>query len=550
MSTPATVINICSGVKLDPRYEHTIYFASASAQQTYFAGKVVKTLSAYSYVRRSWNLQVEATMSQARRWNYLWFENPQDAKRYYFFITQIEYKNDATVELTLEMDVIQSYLFEFELLQCFIERQHTTTDEPGDNTLDEGLELGELVDNYVQDATELTDLCVLVLATINPNYTETTQPVDALAGTYDGVFSGLKVWAVSDFVKWGQQIEKLSAAGFIDGIVNMWMYPKALVTLGGENTWDDSDICKTVEGCGANLENNKVGRLIVPSARPDTIDGYTPKNKKLLTYPYNFLYVSNNSGSSAVYRYERWDDHPVFAVNGSLSPDGTTYLSPLDYNHVRVKYDWDMEPVTDRRHFEQGLSLAGFPSCSWDSDMYKLWLAQNQNQHLATNVAGGAMIAAGATTTAVAIGTGAGLLSGDVGRGAEMMANGAAQIGQLLAQKADMAITPPQARGNFAGSVTIANGKHTFSFYNKSVCAENARIIDDYFTMYGYKINRVQKPNINARPAYTYVKTIDCHIKGNMCTDDIIKIEKIFDKGITFWKNGDKVADYSQSNTL
>ena len=39
-------------------------------------------------------------------------------------------------------------------------------------------------------------------------------------------------------------------------------------------------------------------------ARQLTLDGYAPRNNKLLSYPYNFLYVTNNQGNSAIYRWE------------------------------------------------------------------------------------------------------------------------------------------------------------------------------------------------------------------------------------------------------
>lgn len=536
MSKPASVIKVCSGVRLDNRYEHSIWFASPGNQLAYFAGKVVKTFSAYSYIRKSWDLRVDATMEQAKKWNYLYFQN-DDGKTYYYFISNIEYVNDNAVSLRLDLDVIQSYLFDFDLLDCFVERQHTTTDNPGEHTLDEGLELGELVDNSVYDAPIVSDLCILVLASINPNYTETGTPVQAMSGMYDGVFSGLKVWAVNanNWAAWGAQLDRLSGAGFLDGIISMWMYPKSLVKLGGENTWDDEDICKTVDG-------TKMLSLRPFQTVPGTVDGYTPINKKLLSYPYSFIYVSNNLGGSAVYRFERFTNkiQPGFNVNGALSPDGAVKVYPSGYNSLNIPGD-DMD-----NNYEYGLTLGGFPSCAWDADIYKLWLAQNQNQHSLAGATAGLKIAGGAVATVAGLATGALPVAG---AGAMAMVNGGMQIAGHLAQKADMEIQPPQSRGSFSSNVNITAKKHTFSFYHKSISAENARVLDDYFSMYGYKLNRVQTPNIHARPAFTYVKTIGCHIKGNMCTEDIVKVESIFDNGITFWVDGDRVADYSQTNT-
>ena len=533
MSTPQSIINVCSGVRLDNRYEHSIYFPNRTSQESYFAEKVDMTFSAYSYLRKSWPLTVAATMEQAKTWNYLYFQNGT-GKTYYYFITNIEYKNDSAVELSLELDVLQTYLFDFEMLDCFVERQHTETDALGEHTLDEGLELGELIDNGYEQWESLRDLCILVLASINPNYADTEKPVQALGGKYDGVFSGLKVWAVNygDWAAWSAKLDDLTAAGFVDGIISMWMYPKAAVKLGGENTWSDGVLCKVVDGC---IFANATYTL---SGRPDDLGGYTGiKNKKLLSYPFSFVYATNNCGGSAVYRYERFDEDPTFTVKGCISPEAVIKMYPMGYNGFASHW----------ANYEQGLTLTGFPSCAWDADVYKLWLAQNQNQHQLTDTMSTLSMIGGAASAVASIATGN--FMGALG-GAGGVIGGASQIASLMAQKRDMAIQPPQSRGSFSGNVNIVAGYNTFSFYHKSVDAYHAKIIDDYFTMYGYKLNSVQKPNLCARKAFTYIKTVGCHIQGNMCTEDIVKVESIFDKGITFWRNGDRIADYSQDNTV
>lgn len=542
MSIPQSTIHVCSGVRLNSRYEHTIYFADRSAQLSYFAGKVVKTFSAYSFIRKSWDLNVAATMEEADSWSYLYFTNTANGKRYFYFIDNIEYVNDGTVRLKLQIDVLQTYLFDFDLLECFVERQHVETDSPTAYTIDEGLETGELYDNEVFHWQQLNDKCILVLATINPNNAETTEPVKALAGNYNGVFSGLKVWAVDsvDWAEWGQQLEALQEKYGGDGIISMWMYPKDLVDLGGENKWGDDDLCKTVDGA------RDMGAFLPFDRPPTTLNGYEPKNKKLLTYPYCFLYVSNNCGGSAVYHWERFGYYlqPQFTTAGSLSPEGTVKLYPKNYNGLT--HTDDNGYVSIDPNYEQGLTIGGFPTCAWDSDIYKMWLAQNQNQLNYAGVTAGASIVGGAVAAV------AGLATGNLvaaGAGATAAIGGAQKIGSLLAQKADMAIQPPQAKGSFSSNVNITAGRHTFSFYKKSVTAERAKIIDDYFTMYGYKVNRVKKPNIHARKSHTYVKTIGCHIAAELCNEDATKIEAIFDNGVTFWTDGDRIGRYSDDNS-
>ncbi len=529
MSAPQSTIYICSGVRLNSRYAHSIYFADANAQTSYFAGKVVRTFSGNTYLRKSWSIKVEATMREARSWSYLYFQNGVGGKICYYFINNLEYKNDTTVELFLELDVLQTYMFDYDLLPSFVERQHVEDDTPGKHTQDEGLDPGEYVVESVDHVIDLNDLCILILTSVIPNGVSKETTVDAYGYLYDRVFSGLQLYAVNlnQWQRWAAQLENLSEWGKIDGIVNMWMYPKKLVQLGGESTWDDDDIAKVVRNVGnTSLELDPISS--------STLDGYEVKNGKMLTYPYTFLYATNNNGASGVYRYERFNGSPSFRVVGALAPDAGCRMYPLNYN--------------GRDAYAEGISLGAFPTCAWDADTYKLWLAQNQNQHDLTMATGNLKVAAG-----VVVAAGAALM-GSVGAGVAglgVAASGYSDVLNLQAMKADKAIEPPQARGTFSANINIANTRHTFSVLKKTVSAEYAKRIDDFFTMYGYRINSVHVPNRCAREAFTYVKTVGCHIAARLCNEDTVKIESIYDNGITWWRDGDQIGNYSiQNRTL
>jgi hypothetical protein len=83
-----------------------------------------------------------------------------------------------------------------------------------------------------------------------------------------------------------------------------------------------------------------------------------------------------------------------------------------------------------------------------------------------------------------------------------------------------------------------------------SVRAEVARTIDEYFSMFGYKVNRVKLPNISGRRNWNYVKTIGCYIDGDVPQDDMQEIKDMFNKGVTLWHNPNTFADYSQNNDI
>ena len=450
-------------------------------------------------------------MSDAQAWNYLYFQNYRE-RTYYYFITEVKYISDETVELVLEMDVMQTYAFEYVLHTSFVDREHSFTDNVGDNTIDEGLELGELENISVTEIEALKDYYIMSMATVemkSPNFEEHNGGL-----MIDNVYAGCGIYACKHAEYMENIINNMGASK--EGLISMWMYPSALV---------DSDAGNVIENAIDWVNGSKTFEHHINV--PASLKNYEPKNKKLLTYPYRYLYVSNNIGNSAVYRYERFGSSDVFFdVMGSVFPDGGVKLMPRKYNGI------------DYNH-EESLTLTGFPTCAWDSDAYKIWLAQNQNQNTFKMVSAGASVIGGAAMLA----TGAGSV---VGGG--MIVAGVSQIMGHLAQRKDMDTQPPQARGSQSASVNACNGQLTFSFYHKAITEERARILDDFFTMYGYKTNRVKIPNKNARENFTYTKTVGCHVSGRICNDDLRKIQSVYDNGVTFWNNPDVIGDYTVSN--
>ena len=101
-----------------------------------------------------------------------------------------------------------------------------------------------------------------------------------------------------------------------------------------------------------------------------------------------------------------------------------------------------------------------------------------------------------------------------------------------------------------AGDVNVASGNNTFHFYKMSVKAEYARIIDDFFDMYGYQTNRVKTPNVAHRQNWWYTKTINANITGNVPNDDMNKIKEAYNNGLTFWRNPANFLNYSVSNGI
>lgn len=478
----------------------------------------------YAQVRKNWELKIAAKIVDAEKWNYLYFS--QGGKTYYYFITNVVFVSDDTVKLFLEMDVMQTYMFDYALQPCFVEREHATTDNIGDNTVEEGLELGAFV-NVGRSTPDFFngDMSVLMM---------TSASLDdygiAKCSMYDGIFSGCYVYRIDTgmIAEMRNLFNRLNEDGKTDIILAMWMYPDELLEFDGD-TDSAYMLVKEQKTAGIDYYPNK----------PSSIGGYTPRNNKLFTYPYNFLYVTNNNGNTAVYRYERFENGtPYFELEGSMFPDGGIKFTPKNYNGVGYNYD-------------EALTFTSLPTCPWVSDTYKIWLAQNQNQHMANDVQngitalGGALMTVAGIATLAAGGSGVGL----IGAGVATMTSGFMNIASQMAQVEDMKIQPPQSHGGASATLNMSL-KNFIDVYQRTISAERARMIDDFFTMYGYKTLRVKKPNRNVRERWTFTKTSNCYITGSLCQEDARKIQSIYNNGVTFWNKDATIGNYTASNAV
>ena len=92
--------------------------------------------------------------------------------------------------------------------------------------------------------------------------------------------------------------------------------------------------------------------------------------------------------------------------------------------------------------------------------------------------------------------------------------------------------------------------KLTFTPYKMSIKEEYAKIIDNFFSMFGYKVNVVKVPNITGRTNWNYVKTIDCNFTGDIPQEDLNIIRSAFNNGITLWHNASTMYNYGNSNNI
>lgn len=515
---PRTNIRILRNVPLDTTYDHTIYFSSANAQSSYFMGLQKYNLTNYTYQRVKRGIaRVGIQADNLYDCNYMMFQNSAYGNKWFYaFITSVEFINNECSEISFEIDVMQTWFFDCEPDYCFVEREHAEVDNIGSNIAPESIATGEYVFNNYDAVTLMRDMVVCIAIVDVDSSTDGTL--------YDGIYGSAELWVYDSTDVQGVNAKVNQYTQKPDAIIGMYMFPK--IFIGGVIP----STHRLSYGGSASVTHIEIPAV----SKNDTLNGYKPKNAKLYTYPYNFYHIDNASGSELSLRYEFFSNlKPVVEISGTVTQPVVACLRPCGYKGVAGYTEAGGYTSLNT----ESLQLNSYPMCSWNVDAYQAWVAQNSVPIALNTIASvGQMGIAGAYST---------------NPNAVIGGSAIGQVSNIVSQFYQASISADISKGNLNnGGANVANRKQQFYGGRCSVSYEYARIIDDYFTVYGYATKRCKKPNRNSRPHWNYVKTVGCTITGSVPADDMRKICSIYDNGITFWKNGAEVGNYNLDNSI
>lgn len=536
---PSSTIQFFGDTGLSPNYDDTFWFSSAAARDSYFDDLAkLATAASCSYTREKRGfVRVQISMSTLIYAQYMRFRNPSyESKWFYAFVKSVNYINNETTEVEFEIDVMQTWMGQFTLANCMVEREHPISDNIGGHLMDEGLSVGDYLIAHMEQITPYTPTLV-ISSTVNvtpgedPDDPSTVE--DAEAEIYCGFMpSGVRyrpfqltVAGVMDSIKaWLDAVIKSSKK---DGIVSMRIVPAYCRPIA---SLDDTGTGLAPENIGTFTSNYALTSL----------NGYIPRNNKLFSYPYIVYEAINGEGSANEYRLEFFSNPltPAFQYFGISFDNAEALLVPYGYKNSGIQLVLD-----------EALIMRQFPQASYNIDQYKAWVAQMTSGGGWISVAGHA-----AETIGNAIGAASSALTpaGAGGAVAGGITSLASQALGLLSEKVKYDALPPAVRGTSNANILSAMGQKRFIGYYKTIQYEYAAAIDRYFDMYGYKVNLMKTPSMHNRPRWTYTKTSGCIVHGSLPADDAAKIERIFDKGCRFWNVGNvsglTIGDYSGSN--
>jgi hypothetical protein len=501
---------LLKGIELRSNNRDTYTFPNPTEQFSFFTApsKVVKIVESASFTRLDKSITVKKKFDEVVEATYLVFTNTTSGKTYYAFIDTVEYGNELNTKINYTIDPLQTYYFNWNLKENFIERQHVLVDTAGLHLQNENLDVGNIVIPHFRDIPFTQQLIIVVGATV-----ELSNPAfpDIQGRILGGMYAGIALFGFTNDAIGAGQINQLltdlATDGKTDAVKFIYMQPK-IITQGVFVSGDELTGVKTVS------------EFVNKNQLPD-FGGYVPKNKKMFTYPYNFFSVLGGTIKESDYKYEFFKGNIATAcelvIYGSIGVNPVLAIAPKEYKEIVIKWN-------------EALAIDNFPMCSYVTDYYTNWLAQNQVSN-AVGVAG-SLLSLGvgiATVNPIAI------------------AGGVLGVASTIGGFVQNSLKPNQVNGSVSASASISANLNGMQIAFKQVTTENAKLIDAYFSKYGYKVNVLETPQLVTRKAYNYIKTVGMNVLGNIPQKYVKVINSLFDEGITFWHT-DNLGDYSQDN--
>ena len=538
-------IIICKNIKLDKSYKDVLNYTEQQMVSLCQANAVASGNN-YSFIRGERGyIKTSFSYNDALKCNYMAFQNPDYSNKWFFaFIDDVIYDNDGTARIRYTIDEFSTWFDYWNAEACFVEREHVSDDTFGLHTIDEGLSFGDYIiaaSGSIESSTfSYTKMHVCIGVAWLPDNTPSLYTANRVIG---GVFSGTYYLVFKEKGDAAKFVKAYAELGHAQDIQCLYMIPEKLAAINSSTVWTNADLGDETDIDFITLHGT-TGAIIINDnitiSRPTTIGSYTPKNNKVLCYPYNALTISNNSGTMSEFKYEDFiSNNPIFSLVGLQSPSCPMFIYPKNYK----------KDSTSKSGYSWGVPLAKIPQGSWNADMYTNWMTQN-----GINILGMRIDA----PTAHAIGGSLSALTGAATGSIDSIGSGIGSMFGAVQEQYRASMIPNQIGGQTTvGDVTFAYDKLAPTYYKMQIREENARIIDDWFTRFGYKINRVKVPNQIGRTYWNFVKIgsgesigYSTNSSRSVPAASMEVINTIYRNGTTIWHNHVNIGNYSLNNTI
>lgn len=559
---PNSTLYLCKNVDLDPNYNYTIDFDNITAQANYFDSKIATEFEineGYSYIRDSQTLKVQANIDDLLGINYLFYNNGN--KRYYAFILDKKYVSDTCTAITFKIDVMQSFMYDYQLKESFIDRQHEDRFNLVNNVLtpiysktDENIDLGKVYkvieSNVIKNDNRATTLQNVNIAWYTIVCSDKLLQNETITNMY-GVHSGYYIYFLPVVIgNNGGYHFTFSGAELETDITEITKSPKTLAVFLSKYTpfsvsyslvgtdrievnLNGSEWSSLLVGTTTGYRVISAGSLKVSQPReffsrniftesvPSINDLKQMKYEtKLLTSPYCKLIVRANE-DKAEFAIEEFTNNIKLSMGFDYSYNNKMLIKPKDYLGGNLD-----NVVISTNNNEMALL----------NDAWRNYEAQNKASLRSGILSSGALASAGVIFGVATGGVGLALAGGAI-------LSQASQITNEIIKRHNIQETPDslkKAMGSIVVDRLIKDNNMLVELHE--IDNDHKVRVYNYLYHYGYKCNNFITPNLRSRYYFNYIKTIGANIETNIDASYKNELVQIFDNGITIWHYRDSTT--------
>ena len=495
------------------------YFESNSAAASYCMSRAKLSFSDYSYQRADERqyCAVYANFNELEECDTLIWQNA-DFSSFWFIanITNLEWKNPNCVWIWFKLDAFMTFCgnIDWSSSYCLVEREHVTADWSGGAPnfsnigLPEGIGVGPVRRSTSNQFYK------------TPNVIAITSPYDqsgnkTAEGTMqNGVFTGLNTYTFQTAARANNYLQNIldSDEGDIQNVVSAITIPQDYID-------------------GVNEQVN------APTPPWTTWSGVV-YNAKTFSGEFCVLQIDSVVATSKQYRPEDF-----------LQPSSITFTEKDSFAAgvggviVRPNSYMTGNPIED------AFIINTFPEGSMVGDTYAQWKSTSGATTIANtalSVLGNTLSGIGGGISQASSGNPAGIASGVLSAAGTGL-SGMAQVASTIQTFREQKKYGTAVIGSMNGSANLAVGLDAYGYAISWIVPEETQMyaVDDYFSRFGYLVNRLKVPNRNTRAHWNYVKCIESHVHGDMPYAYRLQIEAMLNSGVTFWNSGTTIGDFS-----
>lgn len=176
---PESSIYLCNIPELPSDSTHTWLFENLQQQQKFFNDNTTLKFEKYSYLRKSNSIKINVHIDSIHAMNYVCYKNKFN-KWYYCFIIDKQYVNELTTEIFIKTDLLQTYMFDYELDWSYVDRCHVDRWDRNRGMIEhiepEDLEFGELEETYRRELRHWQDGYLIIASNPLGSIPDRTRP--------------------------------------------------------------------------------------------------------------------------------------------------------------------------------------------------------------------------------------------------------------------------------------------------------------------------------------------------------------------------------------